>query len=131
MKRHRLDADARSDLVSIHKHVARDNRTAANLRSFSVGHYVVLYRPVQNGIEVARVIHSARDIGRSSEFSCLVWRARGGGTTFPVICSATCLMPSDSRGWLSSTSHRPSTCSLARRPDPKLAPYGSSFRRSA
>jgi toxin ParE1/3/4 len=36
---------------------------AADLRSFSVGNYVVFYRPVQSGIEVARVIHAARQIG--------------------------------------------------------------------
>jgi toxin ParE1/3/4 len=35
----------------------------AGLRSFSLGNYVVLYRPSPNGIEVARVIHAARDIG--------------------------------------------------------------------
>jgi len=34
-----------------------------DLRAFSVGNYAVLYRPVRNGIEVARVIHAARDIG--------------------------------------------------------------------
>ena len=36
---------------------------ATNLRSFSAGNYVVFYRPMRNGIEVARVIHAARDIG--------------------------------------------------------------------
>jgi toxin ParE1/3/4 len=36
---------------------------AANLRSFSVGNYVILYRPTRTGIDVARVIHAARDIG--------------------------------------------------------------------
>ena len=30
MKRYRLDADARVDLVSIHKYIARDNRVAAD-----------------------------------------------------------------------------------------------------
>jgi toxin ParE1/3/4 len=91
MKRYRLDADARRDLVDIHKYIARDNRGAAdrmmqeikqklrllasqptmgqqrpelaNLRSFSVGNYVILYRIAQQGIEVARVLHAARDIG--------------------------------------------------------------------
>jgi toxin ParE1/3/4 len=82
---------AAQDLVEIWQHVARDNRTAADhlidtvaekccllasspelgekrpelgldLRSFVVGNYVVLYRPMTDGIEVARVIHSARDI---------------------------------------------------------------------
>jgi toxin ParE1/3/4 len=92
MKRYRLDDDARIDLISIHKFIARDNPMAAdyliqdlkqkfrllasqplmgqqrpdlaaNVRSFSVGSYVVVYRPVRNGIQVARVIHAARDIG--------------------------------------------------------------------
>lgn len=36
---------------------------APDLRGFSVGNYVVLYRPARDGIEIARVIHAARDIG--------------------------------------------------------------------
>jgi hypothetical protein len=35
----------------------------SHLRSFSVGNYVVFYRPMQSGVEVVRVIHAARDIG--------------------------------------------------------------------
>ena len=35
---------------------------APNLRSFSVGSYVILYRPISEGIEVGRIIHGARDI---------------------------------------------------------------------
>ena len=35
---------------------------APNLRSFPVGNYVIFYRPIDNGIEVARVLHGARDI---------------------------------------------------------------------
>lgn len=34
------------------------------LRAFSVGNYVVFYRPVEDGIEVARVLHGARDVDR-------------------------------------------------------------------
>lgn len=92
MKRYRLDRDAAIDLKAIHKHIASDNPSAANrfiaelkqkfhligsqpligqarndlsaaLRSFSVGNYVILYRPTPRGIEVARVLHAARDIG--------------------------------------------------------------------
>ena len=92
MRRYRLDADARVDLISIHKYVARNSPAAADrllhefkqkfhllasqpligqgrpelaagLRSLAVGNYVVLYRPVQDGVEIARVIHAARDIG--------------------------------------------------------------------
>jgi toxin ParE1/3/4 len=31
-------------------------------RSFSVGNYVVFFRPVDDGIEVSRVIHGSRDM---------------------------------------------------------------------
>jgi len=91
MKRFRLDVDAKADLVSIHDYIARQNRAAAdrvidnlkrsfrllatqplmgearfgiapNLRCFVVSNYAVFYRPTRGGIEVARVIHAARDI---------------------------------------------------------------------
>ena len=32
------------------------------LRSFPVGNYVIFYRPIENGIEVIRVLSQARDI---------------------------------------------------------------------
>jgi toxin ParE1/3/4 len=35
---------------------------APNLRSLSVGNYVIFYRPIDDGIEVARVLRGARDI---------------------------------------------------------------------
>ena len=35
---------------------------APNLRSFPVGSYVVYYRPLPDGIEVAHVRHGAQDI---------------------------------------------------------------------
>ena len=34
----------------------------ASLRSFAVGKYVIIYLSVKNGIEIVRVLHSARDI---------------------------------------------------------------------
>jgi len=34
----------------------------AGVRHFSVGHYVVFYRPTADGIEVLRVLHGSRDI---------------------------------------------------------------------
>lgn len=37
---------------------------APNLRGFPLGAYVILYRPIANGIEVVRVLHGARDIKR-------------------------------------------------------------------
>lgn len=34
---------------------------AADLRSFPIGRYVVFYRPLPRGVEIVRVLHSARD----------------------------------------------------------------------
>src|SRR5688572_14850325 len=34
----------------------------ARLRSFPVGEYIILYRPIRGGIELARVVHGARDL---------------------------------------------------------------------
>ncbi len=91
MKRFRLDVEAKDDLASIYKYIASDNRAAAdrlidnlkqkfrllaaqpligqlrpelapNLRSFCVGNYVIFYRAVRGGTEIARVIHAARDV---------------------------------------------------------------------
>lgn len=35
---------------------------AENLRSFPVGRYVIFYLPLLDGIEIVRVLHSARDL---------------------------------------------------------------------
>jgi toxin ParE1/3/4 len=35
------------------------------LRSFPFGRYVIFYRPLDDGIEVVRVLHGARDIRRA------------------------------------------------------------------
>lgn len=35
---------------------------AASLRSFPFGRYVIFYVPIEDGIDVVRVLHSARDI---------------------------------------------------------------------
>jgi toxin ParE1/3/4 len=79
------------DVVEIARYVAQDNPTAAfnlvetidakflllarnpelgearrelgaNLRSFVMGNYVIVYRPIHDGIEVARVLHASRDL---------------------------------------------------------------------
>jgi toxin ParE1/3/4 len=84
---------AEADLTEIYDFIAGDNRPAAgalierferqaqtlangpgigrarpelhpDLRSFPVGRYVLLYRPIEGGIEVARVLHGMRDLGR-------------------------------------------------------------------
>ncbi|KAB8314900.1 type II toxin-antitoxin system RelE/ParE family toxin [Tolypothrix campylonemoides VB511288] len=82
---------AQDDLIEIWLYIAQDNQAAANrlldtidqklkllsdspqmgqareelapsLRSFPVGKYLLIYRPIPGGIELARVIHGARDI---------------------------------------------------------------------
>jgi toxin ParE1/3/4 len=82
---------AESDLDEIWDYIARDNPDAASkllrtlgtkfemlsknpligqdrselapqMRSFSVGNYVIFYCPSSNGIEVVRVLHGARDM---------------------------------------------------------------------
>ena len=40
---------------------ARDE-LAARVRSFPFGRYVIFYEPIEGGIDVVRVLHSARDI---------------------------------------------------------------------
>ena len=35
---------------------------AVGLRSFPVGRYVIFYRPLSNGVNIVRVLHSARDL---------------------------------------------------------------------
>jgi toxin ParE1/3/4 len=36
----------------------------AGLRSFTVGSYLIIYRPLADGIEVVRVLHGARDLAK-------------------------------------------------------------------
>ena len=37
---------------------------APHLRSLTTGHYVIFYRPQEDGIQIIRVLHGARDIPR-------------------------------------------------------------------
>jgi len=82
---------AETDLLEIWAYIAQDNPSAAdkllddvgkvcrrlaehpeagpnreelarNLRSFTVGNYVIFYRPITDGIIVIRVLHGARDL---------------------------------------------------------------------
>ena len=84
---------AEEDLWEIVLHIARDNEDAAfrladainerfellvrfptagparpellpELRSFPVGNYLILYKPIDDGIEVMRVVHGARNLRR-------------------------------------------------------------------
>jgi len=40
---------------------------AGGMRSFPFGRYVIFYAPVDGGIDVVRVLHSARDIDEQFE----------------------------------------------------------------
>ncbi len=91
MSQCRLSDAARSDLDEIWFYIAQDNADAADnfiraivsrfpklaampqmgrareelsphLRSFPIGRYVIFYRPMENGVEIARVLHGARDL---------------------------------------------------------------------
>ena len=84
-------AQAEEDLIEIWLYIAQDNPAAADrvlddieemfealvenpmigrlrpdiapeLRYFTVGKYLILYRVVPNGVQVVRVIHGARDL---------------------------------------------------------------------
>jgi toxin ParE1/3/4 len=82
---------SRLDLLEIGQHISQENPAAAdrmllrideklqllaenplmgesrpelpgNVRSVSVGMYVILFRPLEDGIQLVRVVHGARDI---------------------------------------------------------------------
>jgi toxin ParE1/3/4 len=92
MSRYRLHPAAAADLNAIYDYVAERSESGAdhlidlltekfdflagtplageprpeladNIRSFTAGRYVIFYRPVAQGVDIARIIHSARDIG--------------------------------------------------------------------
>jgi toxin ParE1/3/4 len=96
MSRYRLTPEARRDLDEITDFIAADNPAAAerlidrieercralaempgmgrareelapNLRSSHVGKYIIFYRPVDEGIDVIRVLHGHRDIPKLFE----------------------------------------------------------------
>jgi toxin ParE1/3/4 len=35
---------------------------APRMRSLAVGKYAILYRPIDDGVEIVRVVHGARDL---------------------------------------------------------------------
>jgi toxin ParE1/3/4 len=90
MSQFRVSETARSDLDKIWFYIAQDNPDAADkfiralvsrfpllasmpemgrkreelsvgLRSFPLGNYVIFYRSMTGGVEIARVLHGARD----------------------------------------------------------------------
>jgi toxin ParE1/3/4 len=83
--------EAAEDLLEIWQYIADDNEAAADkflneisttskmlarnpkagrerpelaprMRSFPVGRYVLFYRPIDDGVEIVRVLHGSRDI---------------------------------------------------------------------
>ena len=96
MSRVQLSLQAANDLEEIEDFISRDNPAAASrllltvlekcqllsqhpaigfdrsellpkLRSFPVGNYIVFYLPANDGIEVVRVLHGARDVPKLFE----------------------------------------------------------------
>ena len=92
MSRFRLAREAKADVRGIWSYIAKDRPAAADrfvddlyvrfrlaatqplmgesrnelgpeLRIYSVGNYVVVFRPIEGGIEVIRIVHGARDLG--------------------------------------------------------------------
>jgi toxin ParE1/3/4 len=91
MRRYKIAKEARQDLKEIYQNIFSANPSAAgklyelfydkfrmladnpllgekredladNLRMFSAGNYVILYRQAKNGIEIIQIVHSARDL---------------------------------------------------------------------
>jgi toxin ParE1/3/4 len=91
MSRYKLVPEVRGDLMEIYRYIARNNPVAAGrlrdlfydkfeflakharigqmrddlaegVRAFPVGNYVILFRAVEDGIEIIQVVHGARDI---------------------------------------------------------------------
>jgi toxin ParE1/3/4 len=63
-----LKFDAACDLHAKHPQAgASSEEYAPTLRHFAVWNYAVFYRPLDDGIEIIRIIHGARDIPRLFE----------------------------------------------------------------
>ena len=55
--------DEKFKLIATHPLMGRArHELAADLRSFPFGRYVIFYAPVDGGIDVVRLLHSARDV---------------------------------------------------------------------
>lgn len=92
MGKYDLSLDAEDDVYSISNYIAEDNPVAAmklvkrledacqmladnpglgeervgfgvpGCKSFTVGNYVIFFRPTKSGIDVSRILHGSRDI---------------------------------------------------------------------
>jgi toxin ParE1/3/4 len=96
MSRFELSLQARADLQEIEDYISCDNPDAAarllltidekcgllafhpgigfdrselrpDLRSFVAGNYVIFYKPKNDGIEIVRILHGARDVAKFFE----------------------------------------------------------------
>ena len=56
--------DAKLTLLATNPKLGRvRDELSIGLRSFSVGHYILFYQTIPDGILLVRVLHSARDLG--------------------------------------------------------------------
>ena len=56
-----IDEKSQTLVQSLYIGKARDE-AGPTIRSFPIGNYVLFYRPIEDGIEIIRVLHGARDI---------------------------------------------------------------------
>jgi toxin ParE1/3/4 len=55
--------DATLMIIASAPHIGRKvEELAPDLRSFPVGNYLIFYRPVEDGIQLIRLLHGAREI---------------------------------------------------------------------
>ncbi|WP_242097800.1 MULTISPECIES: type II toxin-antitoxin system RelE/ParE family toxin [unclassified Sphingomonas] len=55
--------DAKLRLLAANPRLGRERPELGNgLRSFTVGNYVLYYRPIDGGMELVRLLHGARDV---------------------------------------------------------------------
>ena len=50
-------------LLRDHPHIGREEkRLLGTLRGFPISSYIIFYKPFDNGVEILRILHAARDI---------------------------------------------------------------------
>jgi len=55
--------DATLNVIASSPNMGRNvQELATNLRSFPIGSHLIFYRPIEDGIQLIRVLHGARDI---------------------------------------------------------------------
>ncbi len=56
------EIDRRFHLLTERPHLGRLSGYADDLRRFAVPPYVIFYRPIEDGVEILRVLHGSRDL---------------------------------------------------------------------